>query len=123
MWKPVYSNGFLETIGDKEVNKVRRVNITDRTELNVYDDIYVNVYNNKITDKDLKPLIPLKSNEISKRSNYRIVSKLNTVMVLPTLARNIVANGKSSVDVTGWEAEKKNTKLEITSEPYKVNDQ
>ena len=121
MWKPVYSDGFLEYIGEKEINKVRRVNITDRTELNVYEDIYVKIYNNKITDKDIKPLIPLTNSEITKKSNYRIMSKINTEMILPTLARNIVVNGKGAVDTSGWEAEKKNTKVEITSEPYKID--
>ena len=121
MWKPIYNDGFLEYIGEKEINKVRRVNITNRTELNIYDDIYVNIYNNRITDKDIKPLVPLSNDQINEKADYRIMSKIDTIMVLPTLARNIVVNGKSAIDTSGWEAELKNTKVEITSVPYKID--
>ena len=109
IWKPVYYTGFLETIGEKQVTKARKVNITNRTELNVYDDIYTKVYNNKISENDLKVLLP-KGISSSTYGNYRITSKIDTEMILPTLARNYVLTGKTATDTTGWESYIKNNK-------------
>lgn len=114
MWKPLYNEGCLSSIGEKEVTKARKVSITGRTELNVYDDIYVNVYNNKVTDKDIIPLLPKEITSAADYENYRIVSKLDTEMILPTLARNYVLTGKTSTDTTGWESLSKDDKKVVT---------
>lgn len=114
MWKPLYNEGYLSSIGEKEVTKARKVSITGRTELNVYDDIYVNVYNNKVTDKDITPLLPKEITSAAAYENYRIVSKLDTEMILPTLARNYVLTGKTSTDTTGWESLSKDDKKVVT---------
>ena len=114
MWKPLYNEGYLSSIGEKEVTKARKVNITGRTELNVYDDIYVNVYNNKVTDKDITPLLPKEITSAAAYKDYRIVSKLDTEMILPTLARNYVLTGKTSTDTTGWESLSKDEKKVVT---------
>ena len=114
MWKPLYNEGYLSSIGEKEVTKARKVSITGRTELNVYDDIYVNVYNDKVTDKDITPLLPKEITSAAAYENYRIVSKLDTEMILPTLARNYVLTGKTSTDTTGWESLSKDEEKVVT---------
>lgn len=114
MWKPLYNEGYLSSIGEKEVTKARKVSITGRTELNIYDDIYVNVYNNKVTDKDITPLLPKEITSAAAYKNYRIVSKLDTEMILPTLARNYVLTGKTAIDTTGWESLSKDDKKVVT---------
>ena len=123
MWKPLYNDGYLSSIGEKEVTKARKVSITGRTELNVYNDIYVNVYNNRVTDEDIIPLLPKEISNAAAYKNYRIVSKLDTEMVLPTLARNYVLTGKTATDTTGWESLSKNEgyTIDITSRGYKKN--
>lgn len=114
MWKPLYNEGYLSSIGEKEVTKARKVSITGRTELNVYDDIYVNVYNNKVTDKDITSLLPKEITSAAAYKDYRIVSKLDTEMILPALARNYVLTGKTSTDTTGWESLSKDDKKVVT---------
>ena len=123
MWKPLYNDGYLSSIGEKEVTKARKVNITGRTELNVYDDIYVNVYNNKVTDEDIIPLLPKEISSAAAYKNYRIVSKLDTEMILPTLARNYILTGKTTTDTTGWESLSKSDgyNINISSRGYKKN--
>jgi hypothetical protein len=57
MWKPVCYDGFLENIGQLQVNKARRINIANRSELNLYDDTFVTVYNDKPNDNDIINLL------------------------------------------------------------------
>lgn len=123
MWKPLYNEGYLSSIGEKEVTKARKVSITGRTELNIYDDIYVNVYNNKVTDNDIIPLLPKEISSAAPYKNYRIVSKLDTEIILPTLARNYVLTGKTTTDTTGWESLSKSDgyNINISSRGYKKN--
>ena len=96
-WKPVYYDGFLTAVDNKPVTKARRINIANRTELNLYDDIFVEVYNtpreeyqNLLVDNDVP------------QGEYRLLSKIDTRIILPTLARNIVANGSNITDTNGW---------------------
>lgn len=102
MWKPVYYDGYLDSIGQLEVSKARRVNIANRTELNLYDDTFVTVYNNKVSNTELKKLLSLSTEEQNDYNNYRIVSKTDTRQVLPTLARNLISNGTKITNTTGW---------------------
>ena len=119
-WKPLYYEGFLNKIGDKDVTEARRVNITNRTELNVYDDIFVNVYNNRITDEGIIDILP-EEIAVEDYKDYRIVSKLNTRIILPTLAKNLAANGKKATDTTGWGYDKQKEPLEISNIGFKYN--
>lgn len=96
-WKPVYYDGFLEKIGDYIVTKARRINITNRTELNVYDNIFVDVYNN--TYDSYKDMLT----EVPSEGEYRLLSKIDTRTILPTLARNIISNGQNITDTNGWD--------------------
>jgi hypothetical protein len=57
MWKPVCYDGFLGNIGQLQVNKARRINIANRSELNLYDDTFVTVYNDKPNDSDIINLL------------------------------------------------------------------
>lgn len=108
-WYPVYYDGYLDKIDDLEVGMARKISITDRTELNLNDDTYVTVYKNK-ADEYEKELYS--DNEVAADSNdeknefndYRVTSKLETRIVLPTLARNLVENGQKITDSNGWEA-------------------
>lgn len=115
-WYPVYSEGYLTEIGGKEVAEARKISVTDRTELNlgtvVTDDLdssqskesaYVTVYNNRSSEfnelYDNTEDFPIEDND-----EYRVVSKLQTRQILPTLADNLITNGTEISDTNGWEA-------------------
>lgn len=108
-WYPVYYDGYLDKIDDIEVGMARKISIADRTELNLKDDIYVTVYKNKASEfeKNLyseEEVAADNSDKNNEFNDYRITSKLETRIVLPTLARNLVENGQKITDSTGWEA-------------------
>lgn len=128
-WYPVYYEGYLDKIADTEVSKARKISITDRTELNLNADTYVTVYNQKDTDfsglysedelNDLiakreelrakKTLTAAEAAQLEKINNdFRVCSKLNTRLIVPSLARNLVENGTKITDTNGWEAKTQN---------------
>ena len=108
MWKPVCYDGFLENIGQLQVNKARRINIANRSELNLYDDTFVTVYNDKPNDSDIFNLLEDKPTGYQ---NYRIISKIDTRQILPVLARNLISNGTKITHTTGW-----NSKIQKTTD-------
>lgn len=100
-----YYDGYLDTIGDLDVEVGKKIAISNRTEINISDEIdqYVEVYNNKATE-----YTGLYSNENwefhpSTDENYRVCSKNDTRQIVPQLARNLVQNGKDISLTTGWE--------------------
>lgn len=136
-WYPVYYEGYLDKINDEEVSKARKISITDRTELNLNSDVYTTVYNQKDTDfkglyseDELNELINRREELREKQRNktitsdetiklaaidndFRICSKLNTRLILPSLARNLIENGTEITDTNGWEAKTQNINHDI----------
>jgi hypothetical protein len=102
-WYPVYSDGYLEMINDNEVNQARKIFVADRTEYNKESDIFVTVYNNKADE-----FSGLYSEEELENKNLRVVSKIQTRLITPTLARNLVENGSKITDTNGWEPRTQN---------------
>lgn len=98
-------DGYLEKINDTEVNLGKKISITDRTEINISDEIdqYVTVYNNKTVDA---PFIEGENWIENKNINYRICSYDDTRIIVPQLARNYIQNGTNITDTSGWEVMK-----------------
>lgn len=118
--------GYLEKIGDTEVTFGKKISITDRTEINITEEIdqYVTVYNNKADEDNLINLFTAKDWKGDKES-YRICSYDDTRMIVPQLARNLIQNGTNMSDTSGWEVMKLFTKPnEISSSIYvRINEQ
>lgn len=136
-WYPVYYEGYLDKINDEEVSKARKISITDRTELNLNSDVYTTVYNQKDIDfkdlyseDELNELINRREELREKQNNktitsderielaaidndFRVCSKLNTRLILPSLARNLIENGTEITDTNGWEAKTQNINHDI----------
>lgn len=137
-WYPVYYEGYLDKISDEEVSKARKISITDRTELNLNSDVYTTVYNQKDTDfkglyseDELNELINRRQELRDKVQNhetltreeeielaaidndFRVCSKLDTRLILPSLARNLIENGTEITDTNGWEAKTQNINHDI----------
>ena len=105
-WYPIYADGYLDKINDQEVAFARKIVVSDRTELNLNNNIYTTVYKNKANeyDYDNEEL----QNLVDGGEDFRVVSKDSTYEVLPTLARNLVQNGVNITDSTGWEVRTQN---------------
>ena len=133
-WYPVYYEGYLDKINDEEVSKARKISITDRTELNLNSDVYTTVYNQKDSDfkglysedelnelinrrEELRNAATLTSEEQTELAaidnDFRICSKLDTRLILPSLARNLIENGTEITDTNGWEAKTQNINHDI----------
>lgn len=133
-WYPVYYEGYLDKINDEEVSKARKISIADRTELNLNSDIYTTVYNQKDIDfkdlysedelnklinrrEELRSAAALTSEEkielAAIDNDFRVCSKLNTRLILPSLARNLIENGTEITDTNGWEAKTQNINHDI----------
>lgn len=137
-WYPVYYEGYLDKINDEEVSKARKISITDRTEFNLNSDVYTTVYNQKDTDfkglyseDELNELINRRQELRDKVQNhetltreeeielaaidndFRVCSKLDTRLILPSLARNLIENGTEITDTNGWEAKTQNINHDI----------
>lgn len=136
-WYPVYYEGYLDKINDEEVSKARKISITDRTELNLNSDVYTTVYNQKDSDfkdlyseDELNELINRREDLRKKQNNktitseeekelaainndFRVCSKLDTRLILPSLARNLIENGTEITDTNGWEAKTQNINHDI----------
>ena len=83
----------------------KKIVISDRTELNISEDIdqYVTVYNNTADEyKDLYINDKWIFDE-TKDSDYRVCSKIATREIIPQLARNFIQNGKAISSILGWE--------------------
>ena len=110
-WYPVYNEGYLDRINDQEVGLARKIVISNRTELNLNNNIYTTVYKNKANEYtyDNEEL----QTQVQDGNNYRVVSKDDTYEVLPTLARNLIQNGTNITDSTGWEIKTQNINEEV----------
>lgn len=113
-WWPVYSDGYLEKINDTEVTEARKISIADRTEYNKNADTLVKVYNNLSSEfnggNNEESLYSEEEiiNLIKDGEEFRVTSKEQTRLIVPTLARNLVENGTEITDTNGWEARTQN---------------
>lgn len=111
--KIVCYEGYLEEINDIEVTFGKKISITDRTEINISEDIdqYVIVYNNKQNEYDEM----FTSEEWIDGEDYRICSYERTRVIVPQLARNLIQNGTEISDTSGWDV------MRITTEPKDIS--
>lgn len=102
--KAVYYDGYLSNIGENNIIKGKKIQVSNRTEINISDEIdqYVTVYKEKSTD-----FIRLYSNPEEWHYNgdkqYRVCSKTDTRQIIPQLARNLIQNGINIKSTDGWE--------------------
>lgn len=118
-WYPVYSEGYMEQLGDLDVYAAKKISITDRTEFNLESGYYCTVYNNTdseyigiFSEKEIDDLIKNEEEE------FRVLSHEETRIILPTLARNLIQNGQQITDETGWEALTQNDNSEYNTGSY-----
>lgn len=127
--KVVYYDGYLnDDNGESIIGK--KYSITDRTEINISDEIdqYVVVYNNSPDEyKDENEDLYSNSNwdYIKGDNKYRVCSKIETRQVIPQLARNLVQNGVNIQSIDGWQAMKyveksDNLKEDISSNSVQI---
>lgn len=105
-----YYDGYLDKIGDLEVIYGKKISISDRTEVNITDEInqYVTVYNQAYNDTNLIDLY-VNPDELWKDVDgiqYRVCSKSETRQIVPQLSRNYLQNGTKIKSIDGWEPQR-----------------
>ena len=103
--KAVVYDGYLDSIGRLEVETGKKIAISDRTEINISEEIdqYVTVYNNKSEDYAGLYTTDENWNDEEEVSGYRVCSKTATRQIIPQLARNYFENGVNIQNTSGWE--------------------
>ena len=103
-----YYEGYLDKINDIEVLYGKKISISDRTEVNITEDIdqYVKVYNQKFNSSELKDLYTNPDGlwQDVDGIEYRVCSKTETRQIVPQLARNYLQNGTKIKSTDGWES-------------------
>ena len=101
--KPVVYDGYLTKINDLEVENGKKISISDRTEVNISEEIdeYVKVYNNKSTDYTDFYTNPDGWKDTT--NDYRVCSATKTRQIIPQLARNFFENAVNIQSTNGWE--------------------
>ena len=106
--KCVTYDGYLSDVNGNYIVKGKKFSITDRTEINISEDIdqYTTVYNCHADDFATEYTNDDWTYEPGERTSdgkqYRVCSKLETRQVIPQLARNLVQNGIKMDSVDGW---------------------
>lgn len=105
--KTVFYSGYLSDINNTHIIMGRKYSITNRTEINVSEEIdqYTTVYNNSPDEykNDNENLFTSQDWNYEVGDNkYRVCSKLETRQVIPQLARNLVQNGTNIQSTDGW---------------------
>ena len=105
--KAAYYEGYLDRINDLEVLYGKKISVTDRTEVNITDEIdqYVKVYNQKFDSEELVDLYTNPDDlwQDVDGISYRVCSKTDTRQIVPQLARNYLQNGTKIKTTDGWE--------------------
>lgn len=105
--KVVFYDGYLSDINETNIIKGRKYSITDRTEINISEEIdqYTTVYNNSPDEykSDNENLYTSEDWDYEIGDNkYRVCSKLETRQIIPQLARNLIQNGTNIKTTDGW---------------------
>lgn len=103
--KYVTYEGYLSDLNNNLIVKGKKYSITDRTEVNISEEIdqYTTVYNNHANE--YKDLYSNNGDWIfnpETDSKYRVCSKLETRQIIPQLARNLIQNGVNIQSTDGW---------------------
>lgn len=101
-------DGYLDSINDVSITFGKSIKISDRTEINISEDIdqYVTVYNNQSLEYSANgEYEDLYTSEdwVGGVADYRVCSYEATRIITPQLARNLVQNGTSITKDSGWE--------------------
>lgn len=117
--KVVCYDGYLDKINDASLTFGKKISITDRTEINISEDIdqYVTVYNNS---EDEYSSMFTSDEWIDSEDKYRICSYEATRMIVPQLARNLIQNGTEMTDTSGWDVMKTYTGVNSVSASISV---
>lgn len=102
--KYVIYDGYLSDINNNELIKGKKFSITNRSEINISEEIdqYTNIYNaNALDFKDEYISYDWDFNEIEDK-DYRVCSKIDTRQIVPQLARNFIQNGIDMRSTDGW---------------------
>lgn len=104
--KWVTYEGYLNDIDNNLIVKGKKFSITNRTELNITEEIdqYTTVYNNfadEYTDLYTNNNANWTFNPETD-SEYRVCSKTETRQIVPQLARNLIQNGLNIQSTDGW---------------------
>jgi len=92
----IIQQGYLEKYGDKEVNFIKRVVLSDLTTYNKASDSYVKSYLQQ--SSNMTKFLPL---SIAQK-NYKICSEKKTTFIIPQLVKNMFANGREINSTSGW---------------------
>ena len=108
--KVLYYDGYLND-SNGDIISGKKYSITDRTEINISDEIdqYVTVYNNSPDEYkgDTEDLYSNSNWEYIQGDNkYKVCSKIETRQVIPQLARNLIQNGINIQSTDGWQTMK-----------------
>lgn len=97
-------NGYLSDINDTNIIKGKKFSITNRTEVNISEDIdqYVTVYNNHADEFIGEYTSDTWEYSTSDSVPYKVCSKLETRQIIPQLARNLIQNGIKMDSEDGW---------------------
>ena len=97
-------NGYLSDINNMNIIKGKKFSITNRTEVNISEDIdqYVTVYNNHANEFAREYTSDTWEYSTSDSVPYKVCSKLETRQVIPQLARNLIQNGIKMDSEDGW---------------------
>lgn len=102
--KCVVYDGYLSDINNVSIIKGKKFSITDRTEVNISEDIdqYVTVYNNHADNFINEYTSDTWQYSEDETVPYKVCSKIETRQVIPQLARNLVQNGVKMNSEDGW---------------------
>lgn len=110
--KVIQYDNYLSDLNNFEQIKGKKISITNRTEMNISNEIdsFVKVYNNKSSDFN-----NYYSNEswTGPVSGYRICSQTATRQIIPELARNYIQNGTNIQSTDGWDTAVSNSIVDL----------
>ena len=100
----VYYDGYLSEVNGVEIDKAKKISITDRTEINISEDIdqYVTVYNNHSNEYNFINPDGKWIDSIDVPIDYRVCSVTKTRQIVPQLARNLIENAINIKSDDGW---------------------
>lgn len=105
--KAAYYEGYLDEIKGSDALTIegKKIAISDRTEINISDDVdqYVTVYNNKAAEYNGLYTSEDWAFDPAANKDYRVCSKIETRQIVPQLARNLLQNSVEISSVNGWE--------------------